>query len=96
MELSEKLEVLYPSISDEIIEIVIEDIDNFILNYLNVDEVPAALAGTRLQMAKEDLNRIGAEGISSESAGGSTISYNGDYSDTVYKALNKHRRFTFM
>ena len=96
MELSEKLEVLYPSVSEEVMDIVIESAKDYIYTYCNILEVPQSLNGTLLQMCREDLNRIGSEGLSSESAGGSSLSYNGDYSDTVYKALNKHRRIRFM
>ena len=96
MELSEKLEVLYPSVSEEVVDIVIESAKDYIFTYCNILEVPESLNGTLLQMCKEDLNRIGSEGLTSESAGGSAVGYNSDYSDTVYKALNKHRRIRFL
>lgn len=87
-----KLKLLYPSIDVNVIVLVIEQAQSFVLDYCNLDEVPEALESVVLDMCKQDLNRLKGEGLSSEGAGGSSISYENDYSPQVYKRLKKHKR----
>ena len=90
--MDEKLELLYPSISAEIIELIIEHAESFVLDYCNIDEMPSELDSVIFDMCKQDINKLRAEGISSESAGGSSLSYETDYTENVYKRLKKHKR----
>lgn len=91
--LLEHLQLFYPSISEKILELTIEEVINDFVQYTNyaiADEAEYLL----LAMAKERVNQIGAEGFSSESVGGSSVSFNSDYSDRIKKQLNtfKHIR----
>ena len=86
-----KLAILYPSVSANVIALVIEQAQSFVLDYCNLEEIPTALNSVILEMCKQDINKIGAEGLSSESAGGSSISYEQDYTPLVYKRLKKHK-----
>lgn len=90
--MEEKLKLLYPSVENNVIELVIEQAQSFILDYCNLDSIPQGLNSVLLDMCKQDLNRLKGEGLSSESAGGSSVSYEQDYSNQVYKRLKKHKK----
>ena len=90
--MEQKLKLLYPSIDDSVIALVIAQAQSYILDYCNLEEIPAALESVVLDMCKQDLNRLRAEGLSSESAGGSSLSYEQDYTPNVYKRLKKHKK----
>ena len=90
--MKEKLKLLYPAVDADIIDIVYENAEAFILDYCNIEEVPTLLEGVILQMCKEDINKMYAEGFDSESSGGGNINYITDYSETVYKRLRKHKK----
>lgn len=96
MELQEKLETLYPSVDDEVLSVVIDSCTAFVTDYCNIEEVPSSLEGTLLTMCQESINKIGAEGFDSESAGGSSVSYLTDFSEKVYRSLKPHRRILFL
>jgi hypothetical protein len=87
-----KLKLLYPSLNDEVLALVLEQAQDFVLDYCNIEEIPNSLNSVLLDMCKQDINKLNAEGFNSESAGGSSISYETDYSQSVYKRLKKHKR----
>lgn len=90
--MEQQLGILYPAISSAVIALVVSNCEDYVLDYCRLDEIPSALESVVFQMSKEDLNKIGAEGFNSESAGGASVSYETDYSPLVYKRLNKHKR----
>lgn len=92
MNLSENLELLYPSIDTDVISLVTEQAESFVLDYCNLEVIPSNLQSVLLDMCKQDINKLLAEGLTSESAGGSTIAYETDYTAQVYKRLRKHKR----
>lgn len=92
MTIQEQLALLYPAIDNEVIELVFAQAQSFVLDYCNLDVIPSGLNSVLLDMCKQDINKLLAEGYSSESAGGSSISYNTDYTEVVYKRLKKHKR----
>lgn len=87
-----KLKLLYPSLDDGVLALVLEQAQDFVLDYCNIEEIPNSLNSVLLDMCKQDINKLNAEGFNSESAGGSSISYETDYSQSVYKRLKKHKR----
>ena len=90
--MEEKLKLLYPSIDENVIALVVQQVQSFILDYCNLSEVPEGLSSVMVDMAKQDLNKMLSEGISSQSAGGSSVSYEQDYTQNIYKRLKKHKR----
>lgn len=92
----EKLKLLYPAVDADILELVLEHAEQFVLDYCNIEDIPLALNSVLLDMCKQDINKIGAEGFNSESAGGANISYESDYSQIVYKRLQKHKRIRIL
>lgn len=92
MTIQEQLALLYPAIDSEVIGLVIEQAQDFALDYCNLDELPSGLESVLLDICKQDLNKLLSEGFNSESAGGSSISYSTDYTEPIYKRLKKHKR----
>ncbi len=92
MTIQEKLALLYPAIENNVIELVFAQAQSFVLDYCNLDEIPSGLESVLFDMCKQDINKLLSEGFASESAGGSSISYETDYTNTVYKRLKKHKR----
>lgn len=88
----EKIKILYPAIPDELLSLLLENAITFVCDYCNLDEVDSSLNATIFRIVQEDLNKVDAQGFSSESAGGVSISYTSDYSPSVYASLNKHKR----
>ena len=54
-----------------------------ILNYINASEMPKELEFVLIELSVQRFNRIGSEGISSESIDGKSVSYDDDF--TGYK-----------
>ena len=90
--MEEKLALLYPSIDSSVIALVVEQAQSFVLDYCNLEEIPTALENVVFDMCKQDLNKLLSEGFSSESAGGSSVSYETDYTANIYKRLKKHKK----
>lgn len=90
--MEEKLTLLYPSVDNQVIALVIEQVQSFVLDYCNIQEVPEALESVMVDMCKQDINKLLSQGISNQSAGGSSVSYEQDYTQNVYKRLKKHKR----
>ena len=88
----EKLKILYPAIPDELLSLLLENAQTFICDYCNLDEIDSSLNATLFKIIQEDLNKVDAQGMTSESAGGVSIAYTSDYSPAVYASLNKHKR----
>ena len=68
-------------------EILICEIVNIteskILNYINATEMPIELEFVLIELSVQRFNRIGSEGIASESIDGKSVSYDDDF--TGYK-----------
>ena len=54
-----------------------------ILNYINTSEMPKELEFVLIELSVQRFNRIGSEGIASESIDGKSVSYDDDF--TGYK-----------
>ena len=50
-----------------------------ILNYINANEMPIELEFVLIELAIQRFNRIGSEGIASESIDGKSVSYDDDF-----------------
>lgn len=60
---------------DELLIEIIQVIEEKILLYLGLNEVPSALGWIVVELSISRFNRIGSEGVSSESVDGGTSSY---------------------
>ena len=61
--------------NDELLNEIIEITEYKILNYINKKTLPGELEFILIELAIERYNRIGSEGIASESVDGKNISY---------------------
>ena len=69
--------------NDELIHEIVEITKEKILNYINEKELPKELEFVLIELAIQRFNRIGSEGIASESIDGKSVSYDDDF--TGYK-----------
>ena len=65
--------------NDELIDEIIELTKSKILNYINESELPLELEFVLIELAIQRYNRIGSEGVASESVDGRTTSYEDDF-----------------
>ena len=65
--------------NDELIYEIIELTKSKILNYINKEELPIELEFILVELSIQRYNRIGSEGISSESVDGKSVSYEDDF-----------------
>lgn len=92
----EKLKILYPAIPDDLLMLMLENAEFFICDYCNLAEYTSSLDSVLFRMVQEDLTKVDAQGMSSESAGGVSISYTSDYSPSIYKSLNRHKKIKLL
>lgn len=88
----DKLKLLYPAVDESVLSLLLESAQQFAMDYCGLASYDETLDGVVLRMCQEDINSLGAEGFTSESAEGSSVSYSPDYSDRVYRALNRRKR----
>ena len=88
--------------NDELIYEIIELTKSKILNYINKEELPIELEFILVELSIQRYNRIGSEGISSESVDGKSVSYEDDfenyktYLDDYIFRNNKNKGFKLL
>ena len=92
MAVIDKLQVIYPNTPVVVLTSIIDDCSEDFKEYCNIAALPQNAEGLLVQMCGERVNKLGSEGIASESAGGSSLSYYEDYSRKVYSRLNKYKK----
>ena len=65
--------------NDELIYEIVEITKEKILNYINEKELPKELEFILIELAIERFNKIGSEGIASESIDGKNVSYDDSF-----------------
>ena len=69
--------------NENLIYEIVNITESKILNYINATEMPIELEFVLIELAIQRFNRIGSEGIASESIDGKSVSYDDDF--TGYK-----------
>ena len=69
--------------NENLIYEIVNITESKILNYINASEMPKELEFVLIELSVQRFNRIGSEGISSESIDGKSVSYDDDF--TGYK-----------
>ena len=69
--------------NENLIYEIVNITESKILNYINATEMPVELEFVLIELAIQRFNRIGSEGIASESIDGKSVSYDDDF--TGYK-----------
>ena len=65
--------------NDALVSEIIELTREKILNYINKSELPKELEFVLIELSIQRYNRIGSEGIASESVDGKSVSYEDDF-----------------
>lgn len=81
---------------NELIETLIDSAKQFVKTYTGCKYIDERFDNVIIKMVLEDYNRLGSEGISSQSIAGTSESYNNDYSDQIYKQLKRFRKVKFV
>lgn len=87
----DKLKILYPSVEEGVLSLLLDAAKQYAIDYCGLDCYNPELDGCVFRMVQEDVNALGAEGFGSESAEGSSVTYSPDYSDRVYRSLNRRK-----
>ena len=88
--------------NDELIYEIVEITKEKILNYINEKELPKELEFILIELSIERYNRIGSEGIASESVDGKNVSYDDSfenykvYLDDYIFRNNKNKGFKLL
>lgn len=86
----EKLKKLTGESDEELLSLLLEDAQEFILSYTNRTELPPALQKTVRDLTVIALNRMGTEGESGRSEGGESYSFD-NAPKHIYDLLNQYR-----
>ena len=65
--------------NENLIYEIVNITESKILNYINATEMPYELEFVLIELAIQRFNRIGSEGIASESIDGKSVSYDDDF-----------------
>ena len=96
------LDLGYDNNNDGLIYEIVEITKAKILNYINEKELPKELEFILIELAIERFNKIGSEGIASESIDGKNVSYDDSfenykvYLDDYIFRNNKNRGFKLL
>ena len=77
---------------DALLGELIDRAEEFVLNYTNNEDSLRKLQGTLTAMVIYDYNRLGTEGLTTESYSGVSFGYTSGYSDDIMKQLKKYRK----
>ena len=87
----EKLKIMMPDVrNDDLLQLMLEHAETWILAQTGRTELPAGLLPTQLHLAEALYNRRGAAGELSQSEGGISHNYDPDLRD-VMKEINRYR-----
>lgn len=86
----EKMQKLTGETDVELLELLLEEANAFVLAYTNRTRIVTGLEKTVRDLAVIALNRMGTEGESSRSEGGESYNFS-DAPKSVYDVLNRYR-----
>lgn len=86
----EKLKKLTGESDEELLSLLLEDAEAFVLGYTNRTKIMSGMEKAVRDLAVIALNRMGTEGESGRSEGGESYSFN-DAPKQIYDTLNRYR-----
>lgn len=86
----EKLKKLTGESDEELLSLLLEDAEEFVLSYTNRTKIMSGMEKAVRDLAVIALNRMGTEGESGRSEGGESYSFN-DAPKQIYDTLNRYR-----
>jgi hypothetical protein len=75
---------------------MLENAEAEFCEYCNRSDIPDSAQRLIAEIAVVRYNRIGAEGLQSQSAGGVSESYEAGYPEQIRQGLNRYRRVRFL
>lgn len=81
---------------DEIFDIYFNNVEDFILDWCNLPEVPPKLYSTMISMIVFDYQERGLENIRSESKGSLIQSFHTEYPPNIMNRLSRHAQVKFL
>lgn len=86
----EKLKKMTGESDEELLSLLLEDAEEFVLSYTNRTKIMSGMEKAVRDLAVIALNRMGTEGESGRSEGGESYSFN-DAPKQIYDTLNRYR-----
>nr|DAI94015.1 MAG TPA: Head Tail Connector Protein [Caudoviricetes sp.] len=86
----ERVQTLTGEKDEDLIEILLDDAETFVLSYTNRTRLKTGLEKAVRDLAVIALNRIGTEGEKSRSEGGESYTFD-DAPKQIYDTLNRYR-----
>lgn len=80
------------SVSDETLNYILEDVIDIVLADTNQTKLNSQLDKAVVLLSVIEVNRLGSEGLTSESFSGVSTSYQNDYPESVKRILNANRK----
>ena len=77
---------------DALLNQLIDNAEEYVANYCNNADAVDSLTSAIIAMVIQDYNRMGAEGLNSESYSGVSFSYQTTYSEDIMKQLRRYRK----
>ena len=77
---------------DALLSELIDNAEEYVAVYCNNPNAVALLPGAIASMVIQDYNRLGAEGLNSESSSGVSFNYQSAYSEDIMKQLRRYRK----
>lgn len=96
MTILEKLKILIPDATPDVLTILLEDAEQEFKAYCNRETIPENANTVLIQMVQCSYNRLGAEGINSVSFSNVNESYTDGYPDNILQQLNAFRKVKFL
>jgi len=91
----ESLKLQLPDVNEAVLLDIVSDVKQFVANWCRIVDVPETLHGAIKQLALIRYNRLGSEGLESESYSGSSFNFAQDIPPDVRRDMNAHRRVGF-
>ena len=88
----ERLKQRIPEINEDLADELIQSASSFVLDQTNQTELSDSLRVLVLDLATNAFNRMGSEGITSESMSGTSVSYSEDMTRLQWHVIYKNRR----
>ena len=77
---------------DALLSELIDNAEEYVAVYCNNPNAVTLLQGAIASMVIQDYNRLGAEGLNSESYSGVSFNYQSAYSEDIMKQLRRYRK----
>ena len=96
MTILEKLQILIPDATQNVLMILLEDTEQEFKAYCNRETIPENANSVLIQMVQCSYNRLGSEGLNSASFSNVNESYMNNYPDNIVQQLNAFRKVKFL